>query len=216
MIALSTESKSPSQSPAIVKDTLALPKAPSVAPVQQQCQQRSLKSADAAKELFLRSQYLDPAMQFLLTQQLSLCTERKQQQQQPPMTSAPRMPQQLGAQTFFHRQQQQQQQPPKLQMQLRQQQLMHSLVYGDGSQQIPTTFSVGEAMNATNASSNCSNYSRNNTDNSSSKLNLWRQIQAQKQQEAQMMQLRQLMALNLHRQQNRNESSAKNFRASAA
>ena len=52
-------------------------------------------------------------------------------------------------------------------------------------------------------------------DNNGGELNLWQQIQAQKQQEAQMMQLRQLMAMNLQRQQKR-KSGAKNFRASAA
>ena len=49
----------------------------------------------------------------------------------------------------------------------------------------------------------------------SSSSNLWQKIQARKQQEDRMVQLRQLMAMNAHRQQNRN-APPNNFRASAA
>jgi hypothetical protein len=209
---------------------------PAVSPIQTS----SVKNADAATDLYLRNQPMDPAMQYLLKQQLDLC-------QQPPSTTTMAQnnghhhgghhhhhqvhqvnPQQLFQQQQqpyhhnyhhddhhnhrnHHQQQQQQQERPPI------------LAYGDGTYQVPPSYAGhGDDNNNNNNIYNVGGVDYNdnnhniNNDNNNNNMNLWQQIQAQKEHEARIMQFRQLMALNIHQKQNRGKSPAKNFRASAA
>ncbi|KAG7361251.1 hypothetical protein IV203_036351 [Nitzschia inconspicua] len=180
-----------------------------------------MKSADGAAKLYLRSRQLDPALQFLLSQQLKLCNEKNKQ---PPVSIPSKVSQQLDVQNLFncqqlerHRQQKQYQtslQHSSMMYQHQQQPRNQILAHCNRSEQILPTMATSEAMNFAFAPSVSSG--NIGPKNSGSEMNLWQQIQAHKQKEAQLAQLRQLMALNLQRQQNRDHSSAKNFRASAA
>jgi hypothetical protein len=197
----------------------------------------SVKEVDAATELYLRNQQLqqqqqqqlDPAMQYLLNQQLNFCQPKpippvQPQQQVRTMAPAPmQQPPQVNPRSFFRSQQQQlqeQQQAPSSQFSFQNPSPMIPeptpfLAYGDGTQ---LGMNMNECINSSvfnHGMCNNSNFNQNTNNNANGDLNLWQQIQAQKQQEAQMMQLRQLMALNLQRQQQR-KSGAKNVRASAA
>jgi hypothetical protein len=213
MIALASDTKAPTQSPASVKEILGMPKPSPVLQQQPQLQHPSVKSTDAATDLFLRGRQLDSAMQLLLSRQLRLGSEQKQPPSLPlPSNARP----QLDAQAFFRLHQQQQPRQPQAPLSLRQSSVLQArnqiLAYGNGSRLVPSSMAISEAINATAATPSFAQSNQNIEGN----LNLWQQIQARKQQEAEMVQLRQLMALSLQRQQDRNKSSAKNFRASAA
>mmetsp|Transcript_26008 Transcript_26008/g.48478 ORF Transcript_26008/g.48478 Transcript_26008/m.48478 type:complete len:336 (+) Transcript_26008:99-1106(+) len=190
-IAMATDCK-PSPTPMLNNDHMANL---SPIPLPTLNPQTTVKQADAAADLFLQNQQLDPAMEFLLKQQLSLC----QQQPMLAQNQLPQQQQQVNAQPFFH--------PPQQQMPQQQQPI---LAFGDGTYQLPPAMGFNDCSAAAGINNS------NNDDNGGSNMNLWQQIQAQKQQEARMMQLRQLMALNLQRQKNRGKVPAKNFRASAA
>jgi hypothetical protein len=195
IIAMASDSK-PGPSPSVVKDlqSLSLAQAvPSKDQLQQQIPQTkpSMKQSDSSAELFLRNQQLDPTLQLFLQQQLTMCQKHQPQQQ---VSTFPQQLHQLHPQQLFHQQQQRAVHHPSLAKPSN-----RILAYGDGTHQVPSALAMNQSVSASN-----------NGDQ-----NLWQQIHALKQQEAQMMQLRQLMALNLQRQQNR-KSGAKNFRASAA
>ncbi|KAL3923458.1 MAG: hypothetical protein SGILL_001648 [Bacillariaceae sp.] len=148
-------------------------------PFQQQQQAQAMpclsaKQADAATNLYLQNQQLDPAVQFLLNQQLSvnLCQPKpmqqpqQQPQQQMQMQQIPMVPpasmQQPPAQVFsqfslFQPQQQQiqqQQSQPKPQLQFTFQENPSPLepnpilAYGDGTQILPPTMTMNDSLNA--------------------------------------------------------------------
>jgi hypothetical protein len=202
LIALTSEASGRSPvppSPAIVKESVALPKSLSLVPIQQCQQKQPVKSSDTETELTLRRHQLDSTVQFLLTQKFNLC---KESEQRPGMKAAPLFPLQLGVEDLLRLQQQK---LPRNQF----------LSHGDGCQQnIPSIMTLASETICSTNTPCCTTTNVQNPSGGS--MNLWQQIQAQKQQEAQMMQLRQLMALHLQRQQIRNQSSAKKFRASAA
>jgi hypothetical protein len=60
------------------------------------------------------------------------------------------------------------------------------------------------------------NHNSNVGDDNNSNMNLWQQVQTHKQQDSRMMEIRQLMTLNMQRQQNKKHSVKNNYRASAA
>jgi hypothetical protein len=166
-----------------------------------------VKKVDAAAETFLRNQQLDPAMQFLLRQQLNLCHQPQQEPQPQPMFQQQQLPQQ-------QQQMSSNQQSPMFMAFGGAAASFADASFGDAS------FQMQEQQQPQLQQYPSTNMGMNNScsSNNNGNMNIWQEIQAQKEQEARMMQLRQLMALNLQRQQNRNRGNApvKNFRASAA
>lgn len=215
MIALATDSK-PAPILSSMKENHALLASSQHLPQQQATGMRAapVKDVDGALEIFLRNQQLDPVLQMLLKEQLNLGRPHEQKLPQIPLAAISTS----DCQHLYELQDHQARHNRRVQ---KDPSAIHShnpmLAFGHPSVQAPATIGVRTpSMSVVVNESSLKNAHPVGNSSSINYMNPLQQMQSQKQEEAQMMQLRQLIALNLQRQQNRDKSGARNFRASAA